>query len=198
MYSGFRHYDRPTAKRAVTKVSDANAAWHAMEEHWILIEDLSKGTTAMRKKHRTYLPQEPRELDESYDARLVRSVCPPYLVRIERMLAGMLTRKPVRLNDTGDTIREQLFDVDLQGNDLNAWCYETARTMIRYGHVGVLVDAPQDGGRPYWISYSPRDILGWRTELEDGTQKLTQLRLREVVTEPDGDYGEKAVEHCEC
>jgi hypothetical protein len=110
------------------------------------------------------------------------------------MLAGMLTRKPVRLNDTGDTIREQLFDVDLQGNDLNTWCYETARKMIRYGHVGVLVDAPQNGGRPYWIAYSPRDILGWRTELEDGTQKLTQLRLREVITEPDGDYGEKAVE----
>jgi hypothetical protein len=165
-----------------------------MAEHWPLIEDLIGGTTVMRKRHRKYLPQEPREIDESYDARLARSVCPPYLVRIERMLAGMLTRKPVRLNDTGDTIREQLFDVDLQGNDLNTWCYETARKMIRYGHVGVLVDAPQNGGRPYWIAYSPKDILGWRTELEDGTQKLTQLRLREVITEPDGDYGEKAVE----
>jgi len=165
-----------------------------MAERWPLIEDLIGGTVVMRKRHRKYLPQEPRELDESYDARLVRSICPPYLVRIERMLAGMLTRKPVRLNDTGDTIREQLFDVDLQGNDLNTWCYETARMMIRYGHVGVLVDAPQDGGRPYWIAYSPRDILGWRTELQDGAQKLTQLRLREVVTEPDGDYGEKAVE----
>ena len=194
MYSGQRHYDRPLAKRSVTKVSDPNTAWHAMAEHWPLIEDLIGGTTVMRKRHRKYLPQEPREIDESYDARLARSVCPPYLVRIERMLAGMLTRKPVRLNDTGDTIREQLFDVDLQGNDLNTWCYETARKMIRYGHVGVLVDAPQNGGRPYWIAYSPKDILGWRTELEDGTQKLTQLRLREVITEPDGDYGEKAVE----
>ena len=194
MYSGFNHYDRPITKRAVTKVDDPCIAWHAMEPAWILIEDLVGGTVAMRKRHRTYLPQEPREQDSSYDARLARSVCPPYLVRIERMLAGMLTRKPVRLNDTGDTIREQLFDVDLQGNDLNTWCYETARKMIRYGHVGVLVDAPQNGGRPYWIAYSPRDILGWRTELEDGAQKLTQLRLREVVTEPDGDYGEKAVE----
>ena len=194
MHSGQRHYDRPLAKRSVTEVSDPNTAWHAMAEHWPLIEDLIGGTTVMRKRHRKYLPQEPREIDESYDARLARSVCPPYLVRIERMLAGMLTRKPVRLNDTGDTIREQLFDVDLQGNDLNTWCYETARKMIRYGHVGVLVDAPQNGGRPYWIAYSPKDILGWRTELEDGTQKLTQLRLREVITEPDGDYGEKAVE----
>ena len=41
------------------------------------------------------------------------------------MLAGMLTRKPVRLNETADAIREHLFDVDLQGNDLNVWTYET-------------------------------------------------------------------------
>ena len=110
------------------------------------------------------------------------------------MLAGMLTRKPVRLNDTSDQIREQLFNVDLNGNDLNVWTYETARKMIRYGHVGVLVDAPRDGGRPYWTSYTPRDILGWRTEIIDGEQKLMQLRLSESIIVPDGDYGEKEVQ----
>ena len=99
----------------------------------------------MRRKHRRYLPQEPRELDEAYDTRLALSTCPPYCVRLERMLAGMLTRKPVRLNDVSATIREQLFDVDLQGNDLNVWCYETARRCIRYGHAGVLGDAPAAG-----------------------------------------------------
>jgi hypothetical protein len=106
----------------------------------------------------------------------------------------MLTRKPVRLNDTSDQIREQLFNVDLQGNDLNVWTYETARKMIRYGHVGVLVDAPRDGGRPYWTSYTPRDILGWRTEIIDGEQKLMQLRLSESIIVPDGEYGEKQVQ----
>jgi hypothetical protein len=194
MYTGFNAYDRPIAQRTVTRVQDANTAWYAQEPHWILIEDLLQGTYGMRKKHRRYLPQEPRELDESYDNRLARSVCPPYYIRLERMLAGMLTRKPVRLDDTADVIREQLFDVDLQGNDLNVWTYETARKMVRYGHVGVLVDAPANGGRPYWCTYTPRQILGWRTEQQEGRQVLTQLRLSEVVTVPDGDFGEKAVE----
>lgn len=193
-YSGYRQYDRPLAQRTVARVSDPNTAWYAQEPHWILIEDLLQGTYGMRKKHRRYLPQEPRELDESYDNRLARSVVPPYYQRLERMLAGMLTRKPVRLDDTADIIREQLFDVDLQGNDLNVWTYETARQMVRYGHVGVLVDAPAEGGRPYWCSYTPRQILGWRTIQQDGRQTLTQLRLSEVVTVPDGDYGEKQVE----
>jgi hypothetical protein len=194
MYTGYNFYDRPTAERKVTRVQDPNTAWFAQEAHWILIEDLLQGTFGMRQKHRRYLPQEPRELDESYDNRLARSVCPPYYQRLERLLAGMLTRKPVRLVDTSDTIREQLFDTDLNGNDLNVWTYETARRMVRYGHVGTLVDAPADGGRPYWVNYTPRQILGWRTEANEGKQQLTMLRLQELASVPDGEYGEKVVQ----
>jgi hypothetical protein len=174
------------------QVQDPNSVWRNQEPHWILIEDLMQGTYGMRRKHRRYMPQEPRELDESYDNRLARSVCPPYYQRLERMLAGMLTRKPVRLTDTADIIREQLFNVDLQENDLNVWTYETARKMVRYGHVGVLVDAPKAEyeGRPYWCTYTPREILGWRYE---GSQ-LVQLRLMEKVVLPDGEYGEKTAE----
>lgn len=193
MYSGFSHYDRQRFSK-VSQVSDPNAAWHNQEPHWGLIEDLIGGTYEVRRRHRRYLPQEEREQDISYDHRLSRSVVPPFLQRLEKMLAGMLTRKPVRLNDTSDQIREQLFNVDLQ-DDLNVWTYETARKLIRYGHVGVLVDAPTDGnGRPYWVTYTPRQILGFRHEIIDGQQKLIQLRLSETVTLPDGEYGEKQVQ----
>jgi hypothetical protein len=193
VYSGFSHYDRQLFAK-VSKVNDPNSAYRNQEPHWMLIEDLIGGTYEIRRRHRRYLLQEPRELDESYDRRLSTSICPPYYQRLERMLAGMLTRKPVRLNDTSDQIREQLFNVDLNGNDLNVWTYETARKMIRYGHVGVLVDAPRDGGRPFWCSYTPREILGWRAEIIDGEQKLMQLRLSESIIVPDGDYGEKEVQ----
>lgn len=194
MYSGFSGGRQRIGN--VTQVNDPSTAWVNQEPHWGLIEHLLGGTYKIRKGHRKFLPQEPRELDEAYDNRLRRSVLAPYYVRLERMLAGMLTRKPVRLDDVSDQIREQLFDVDLQGNDLQTWLYNTSRICIRYGHVGVLVDAPKSGdnGRPYWITYTPRDILGWRTEMADGQQKLTQLRLFEKVIIPDGLYGEKQVE----
>ena len=193
MYSGFSGRQRVGN---VTTVESPNTAYVNMEPHWLLIEALLQGTYGIRKKHRKYLPQEPRELDEAYDNRLLRSTLAPYYVRLERMLAGMLTRKPVRLEDVADVVTEQLFDVDLQGNDLNVWTYETARKCIRYGHVGVLVDAPRAGqnGRPYWTQYTPRDILGWRSEIKDGQQILTQLRLMEEITVPDGLYGEKQVQ----
>ena len=190
MYSLPSAYDFQAASRRVAAVNDPNGAWYSQQSHWILIEDLMQGTYGMRRKHRRYLPQEPREQDESYDNRLARSVVPPYYQRLERMLAGMLTRKPVRLNDVQDVIQEMLFNVDLQGNDLNVWTYETTRKMVRYGHIGVLVDAPKDTGRPYWVTYTPRDILGWRTEGND----LIQLRLQETIVVPDGEYGEKTIE----
>lgn len=193
MYSGFSGRQRVGN---VTQVNDPSTAWVNMEPRWGLIETLLGGTYKIRKGHRKFLPQEPREQDFSYDNRLQRSVLAPYYVRLERMLAGMLTRKPVRLDDVSDAVREQLFDVDLQGNDLQTWLFATARQCIRYGHVGVLVDAPAAGqnGRPYWVSYTPRDILGWRSEISDGKQQLTQLRLSEKIMVPDGLYGEKQVE----
>jgi|TARA_B100000085_G_scaffold6838_1_gene6280 hypothetical protein len=193
VYSGFSGRQRVGN---VTTVESPNTAYVNMEPHWLLIEALLQGTYGIRKGHRKYLPQEPRELDEAYDNRLMRSTLAPYYVRLERMLAGMLTRKPVRLEDVSDVVTEQLFDVDLQGNDLNVWTYETARKCIRYGHVGVLVDAPRagDNGRPYWAQYTPRDILGWRSELTSGQQKLTMVRLMETITVPDGLYGEKQVQ----
>jgi hypothetical protein len=63
-------------------------------------------------------------------------------------------------------------------------------------YVGVLVDAPPDGGRPYWVTYTPRDILGFRTETVDGATRLSQLRLRETIIIPsdDSEYGEEQVE----
>ena len=193
MYSGFSGRQRVGN---VTTVESPNTAYVNMEPHWLLIEALLQGTYGIRKGHRKYLPQEVRELDEAYDNRLMRSTLAPFYVRLERMLAGMLTRKPVRLEDVSDVVTEQLFDVDLQGNDLNGWTYETARKCIRYGHVGVLVDAPKAGenGRPYWTQYTPRDVLGWRSEIKDGKQQLTQLRLMEEITVPDGLYGEKQVQ----
>ena len=136
MYSSLNIYNQPIAQ-AVSTVESPNAAYQRMAQFWDLITDLKEGTYKIRSEHRKYLPQESRENDDSYDVRLSRSTVVPYLQRIEKMLSGMLTRKPVRLDDVSDLVREQLFDVDLEGNDLNVWLYETARTAISFGHVGV-------------------------------------------------------------
>ena len=194
MYSSLNIYNQPVTL-APTTVASPNASYQRMANFWGLVEDLKEGTYKIRSEHRKYLPQLEREVDDSYDRRLSRSNVVPFMQRIEKMLAGMLVRKPVRLDGVSDLVREQLFDVSLEGDDLNVWLYTTARTVISYGHCGVLVDAPKDGDkvRPYWVTYEPKNILGWRTEGIDGVRQLTQLRLMEQVVEPDGKYGEKIV-----
>jgi len=194
VYSSLNIYNQPVTV-APTTVASPNAAYQRMSNFWDLIADLKEGTYKIRSEHRKYLLQEPRETDDAYDTRLARSTVVPYLQRIEKMLSGMLVRKPVRLDDVSDLVREQLFDVDLEGNDLNIWLYQTARIVISFGHCGVLVDAPREGekARPYWVTYKPSDILGWRTEIVEGTRKLMQVRLMEQVVENDGQYGEKLV-----
>jgi hypothetical protein len=186
------------------KVHDPGIAWQRMEPRWRLIEQLCLGTLGMQAAGRLYLPQEPREANDSYSARLARSICPPYYLRLEMMLAGMLTRKPVRLDNVPDVVQQHLYDVDLSGSDLNVFMQELARKCIRYGHVGVLVDYPRgdegddtpvtDFNRPYWCAYDPRSILGWRTDVINGAQTLTQLRLHETVIVPYGEFGEEQVE----
>ena len=194
MYSSLNIYDQQLAIKPNT-VESPNAAYQRMAVFWPLIEDLKEGSYKIKSKHRKYLFPEPRESTESYDSRLNRSTVVPYMQRIEKMLAGMLVRKPIRLDNISDLVREQLFDVDLEQNDLNVWLYQTARTVISFGHCGVLVDAPKEGekARPYWVTYKPSDILGWRTEIIDGVRQLTQVRLLENVVEPDGKYGEKNI-----
>ena len=186
------------------KVHEPGIPWARQEPRWRLIEQLTLGTLGMQQAGRSYLLQEPREDDDSYAVRLARSICPPYYLRLEQMLAGMLTRKPIRLDNVPDPMVEQLYDVDLTGSGLDVFLQHLARIAIRYGHVGVLVDFPRgdegdetpvtDFSRPYWVPYAPRDILGWRTDVVGGTQKLTQLRLREQVVVPYGLYGEEAIE----
>jgi len=196
-----RLQSHPSTARTL-EVWQPGQVWERMAPRWELPEALAAGTLYLQQQGERWLPREPEEADASYAVRLSNSMCPPYMMRLESMLAGLLCRQAIRLEDVPDVVREQLFNVDLQGNDLDAWMYQEARMMIRYGHVGTLVDMPReaegDDGRPYWISYSPRDILGWRTAVEGGSQRITELRLREEIVLPyDGSgtaiYGEQAV-----
>jgi hypothetical protein len=198
-----RIQSHPTTARTL-EVWQPGQVWERMAPRWELPEALAAGTLYMQQQAERWLPREPEEADESYAVRLSNSMCPPYMLRLENMLAGLLCRQAIRLEDVPDAVREQLFNVDLQGNDLDAWLYTQAKLMIRYGHIGTLVDMPREEGednRPYWIGVTPRDILGWRTAIEGGSQRITELRLREEIVLPydptNGSgtaiYGEEAV-----
>jgi hypothetical protein len=177
----------PSTARTL-EVWQPGQVWERMAPRWELPEALAAGTIYLQQQGERWLPREPEEQDASYAVRLGNSMCPPYMLRLENMLAGLLCRQAIRLEDVPDVIREHMFNVDLQGNDLDAWLYGTAKKMIRYGHIGTLVDMPRDGedvdARPYWISYTPRDILGFQPAMAGGSQRIVELRLQEEIILP--------------
>jgi hypothetical protein len=191
------------------QVQDPGPAWRRMEPRWRLIEDLSAGTMRMQEVGELYLPREPGELPfidqdtgitiDPFQTRLANSMLTPFVSQMESMLAGMITRKPVRLEDTPQAIEEHLMDVDQAENDLNVFTNQFIRTAIRYGHAGILVDFPRnedgtEGDRPYWVIYSPRDILDARADIINGSRRLSMLRLYECIEVPYGDWGSEVVE----
>jgi hypothetical protein len=192
------------------KVQDPDIVYQRQEPHWILPEVLAGGTLAMRAQRELFLPPFPREQKTDYDIRLAAAVCPPYYLRLERMLVGMLTRKPVVLSDVNDLMLDHMQDVDMMGSNLDVFLRKVAQLDIRFGHVGTLVDMPRSdekprgdkGGntpvteflRPYWVPYSARQILGGRYDIVGGQKKLVLLRLLETPIVAHGDYGYEVVQ----
>ena len=183
------------------KVQEPAQHWQRQWPRWQLIEALTLGTYGMQQAGQRWLPQEPLEEDESYAIRLANSTLTPYYTNMEGMLAGMLSRKPIRLENVSDQITQHLYDADLQGNNLDRLIHDFTRTkLLRYGLAGILVDFPvaddgsQDLNRPYWIAYGAPDILGGRFDVVGGSMRLTQLRLRETITIPYGEFGEEVAQ----
>lgn len=191
---------------AVRKISDEAAALH---QHCDLIDALLGGTSAMRAAGRTYLPQWPGEDDESYKLRLAVATLFPAYARTVEVLGAKPFSKPVTFGeDVPERMKVWCEDVDRAGRNLHAFLAEVGQEALGYGFSGILVDHPPTrdeegralyvtkadednaGVRPYMVHIHPRNILGWLSD----DAGMTQLRLLESVSVPDGEFAKKDIE----
>lgn len=174
-----------------------------MHQQWGPIQAVLGGTAGLRRMEH-YLPQLPNEPANAYARRCQRGVLSPYLQRIIKAAVGLILRKPIQL--TGGTEswwQEWRTDVNRQGSGLEEFCSTVLFDAIAYGHNGWLVDHWQDPGvrtladqlanpsRPYFVRYETPNIIGWREGTEGHAGSLQQLRLREIVTEEWGSFGQE-------
>lgn len=185
----------------MSKVDARSAAVAEMAKNWPMIDALVGGTGAMREAGEAFLPKFPAEDADSYKARLKSATLFPAFSRTTDVMAGKPFAKPVHVEGVPPDMKELLEDIAGEGVTLHAFAAGLMLTCMRHGLTGVMVDVPPAEGvrtkadeeaagiRPYLCEYKPGSILGWRAEGD----RLTQLRLMEVVTEPDGEFGEKIV-----
>lgn len=187
-----------------TNVNDRSAASAAMMPAVDLARALMGGTAAMRMAGPAYLPRWPNEDQESYNARLATAVLFPAYQRTVYTLAGKPFSKPITVgDDVPSRIKAWLPDIDLQGRNLDVFASDVMDSTLAYGLTGILIDFPvvEDGAartqadeqrlgvRPYWVHVEPWQILGWRAKRTAGQWVIEQLRIQEIVEEPDGEFG---------
>lgn len=202
----------PTTSKEVAKRSAKAASMLPALE---LVSALMGGTTAIRAQGVKCLPKWNAEEQTAYDKRLSKSTLFPAFKRTIETLAARPFSKPITLVDVPLDIEELLDDCNLEGQNLDQVAAEMMQLALGHGMAGFLVDhkrAPNAedaagnprplskaetdamGLRPYLVTVHAHQILGWRSETKNGDTRLTQLRFRECVMEPDGEFGEKEVE----
>jgi hypothetical protein len=181
-------------------------AWDSMIGRWSRIETLLSGTESMRAAGDVYLPQHAEELDKDYRDRLRTTTLFNMFELTLSNLVGKPFSDPIKLaDDTPPEIREILTNVDLQGNDLTTFTRQWFREGIAKGFSHVLVEMPRirnseelgrprtrqddidENIRPYWVHVKPEDVFFMHSEIRpNGTEKLMQVRMMEMVTEMSG------------
>ena len=177
-------------------------AYWAQAHHWGPVQVCLAGTAGLQQLHERYIPQLPNEQSAAWKRRCHRSVLSPFLQRIIKASVGLILRKPVELHGGDEQWWQQWrSNVNRHGSSLEEFCTKVLFDAIAYGHSGWLVDAPvstatslqqqlAEGALPYFVRYETPNVIGWRESQGGAGGVLSQLRLREVATEPQGLFGE--------
>lgn len=197
--------DNPNKKPTVATPS---SAYLRMAPRWRMIDVLLGGTEAMRAAGKEFLPQYDNESNKNYDARLSRATLLNMTEQTLDTLAGKPFREAVVLDEDVPTQIEDLAeDVDMQGNNLQAFSRSWFREAWAKGFSHVLVEHPTpeaktdaegeqrprtladdraEGLRPYWVHVKPECLIAAYSAVVLGQEVLTHVRILEKSVERVG------------
>jgi hypothetical protein len=199
-----------TEKKDPLSPATTSDAYDQMSPDWKMMETLCAGTKAMRDAGTDYLPQHSEESDEQYTNRRAAATL---LNRTEQTLTTLAAKpfvKPIEISkDAPEWVEAFADDVDLQGNNLDVFCQRWFRESLMKAFCHVLVDFPKaqpkadgtprtleddqkDRLRPYWVLIKPECLIYARSQVVNGQEVLTHVRISETTTEADG-FADKLV-----
>jgi hypothetical protein len=180
-------------------------AYLEMMEPLRMMRDVLGGTPALRAAGETYLPKQPKEKPEEYEARKKRSISFNATKKTSTALVGMVYKENPKLkDDVPDQIKQHWNNIDLAGSHGDVFTKTVFESAINDGHSFILVDMAKPvpptltrreemGRRPYWLHYTKDQAHNWYSDRINGEEVLTQITFRETACVRVGRYGEKEV-----
>lgn len=199
----------PQKKKNPNDPSTTSIAYDIMWPRWALTNAVLGGTETMRDAGEDYLPMHESESQNAYDERLHTNVLFNMTELILDAWVGRPFGDPVQLNDDVPAdIKDDLENVDLQGNNLDVFAREWFKDGIAKSFSHVLIDFPQlqtrinpstgeeiprtiaddnaENNRPYWIHIKPENVLSLQTSIQDGIEKIIHVRILEEIVIMEG------------
>lgn len=194
-------------------IARPHPAFVDMWRDWELCDDLDGGVDRMRwaalNCRERWLPREHLEENDQYITRVMRSdLYPGYSQGLDDAIARPFA-KPVQVDNLPDEWEPWTWDTDGSGNDLTQFLSHFMRCAVKHGMAHIFIDFTNQGGgtvsraaeqntrpRPWWRLVDAPSLVNWKSEtLPSGKHVLTEARIHEFATVPDGTYGEKPVEY---
>lgn len=185
-----------------------SGAYHRMASRWEMFDALLGGTEAMREAGQTFLPRHDRESQKNYNNRLAKAVLLNTTEHTLNTLAGKPFKKEMVLGeDVPPAIAAYAEDIDMQGNNLQAFCRSWFREAWAKGFSHALIehttpkekvdaegnpiprtlsDDRAENLRPYWVHIRPENLIAAYADTVHGKEVLTHIRIRETTLERDG------------
>ena len=190
-------------------VRKPSSAYDAMLQRWELPRDLLGGTEVMREQSARgkWMVKEPKETKPAYQARVSRSI----LFNGFGDTVESLSDRPFARELTVDGgLSPQLAAIqdnaDQAGQTLHQMAAVSFQDAVAFGKTHYLIDLPKltgsenraqvSGVSPSIVHVPALDLIGWQSLSIPGQgEVLTQIRILEKRTEPDGEFGDREVEY---
>lgn len=176
-----------------------------LEQKRQLIRAITAGSAAMRNA--TYLPKYPAEQEADYKARCERTFLDNFVDLAINKSVGKIFAKEIKTDKLPAETEKLLENIDRQGRALDPFMMDVANLAFQDGISYVMADMPRTDGvvtladekalgvRPYAIHIKPQSVLEVLSEMINGVDTLTRVRIKECLQVPiAGEWGYSEIE----
>ena len=157
------------------------------QHQWQLCRDIYYGIDSAKR----HIVKNANEYKEDFNNRLRRSTLNNFVERIVNTMGGEIFRKTLTFEDTTPKLEDEIKLIPATGDSLSMFGKTLTETALVDGAAYIMVDAPVDGGNPYFTIISRSQLKNWR---KDEAGNFTMAVIHEFIEIPQGAFGSKLID----